>query len=102
MEGLQSDVQQRDLRFPEGVLAEEMRSFEYVVRVVKGRVTGVTYAAPEGMFDDCVAALALARKLFREGYGAGFHYETALPKTVRESGTHDYQEGQTRNTMLIE
>ncbi len=35
----------------------------------------MTYSAPEGMFDDCVNALAMARMLYRRGgYGEPFAF----------------------------
>lgn len=55
MEGLAVAIQQRTLTFPDGPIANELESFEYVYTR-----TGVHYAAPEGMHDDCVCALALA------------------------------------------
>lgn len=55
MEGLAVALQQRQIRFPDGVLANELRSFEYVYTR-----TGVRYSAPEGLHDDAVCALALA------------------------------------------
>lgn len=62
MEGLAADIQQGLTHFPEGVLSEELHSFEYVYTR-----TGVQYSAPEGMFDDCVNALAIARAKFKAG-----------------------------------
>lgn len=61
MEGLQVAIQQREIRFPEGVIVAELSEFEYVYTR-----TGVRYSAPEGFHDDCVMALALARKAFHE------------------------------------
>jgi hypothetical protein len=55
MEGLAVAIQQHQIGFPEGSLTVELESFEYAY----GR-TGVHYAAPEGMHDDGVCALALA------------------------------------------
>lgn len=59
MEGLQVAIQQQEIRFPEGVVVAELQEFEYVYTR-----TGVRYSAPEGFHDDCVMALALARKAF--------------------------------------
>lgn len=85
MEGLASDIQEGETSFPEGVLSEELESFEYAYTR-----TGVTYSAPEGMFDDCVCALSLARCLFRRGnYGEPFRYSTAniaRPQDDRSKG----------------
>jgi hypothetical protein len=57
VEGLAHDVQSGDIYFPEGVVSDEMEAFEYVYTK-----TGVKFEAPEGMHDDCVCSLALARK----------------------------------------
>ena len=62
MEGLALAIHQRELGIPEGELMQELMAFEYVVKVLNGRVTGVQYSAPEGMYDDSVCALALARE----------------------------------------
>lgn len=73
MEGLAADLQGGHTAYPEGVLADELASFEYAYTR-----TGVTYSAPEGMFDDCVCAYALARWKFRQGgFGDKFQYSTA-------------------------
>lgn len=56
MEGLALDIQQRGVTFPAGPVVLELESFEFVYTR-----TGVKYSAPEGMHDDCVCALALAR-----------------------------------------
>ena len=67
MEGLVMAVQRRTVMFPEGVIAQEMESFEYTYTR-----TGVRYTAPEGLHDDCVNALALAvRKLAYEPRAIG-------------------------------
>lgn len=55
MEGLAVAIQQRQVFFPEGPIAQELREFEY-----EYTRTGVRYSAPEGFNDDCVCALALA------------------------------------------
>jgi hypothetical protein len=57
VEGLAHDVQGGDILFPAGVLQDEMEAFEYVYTK-----TGVKFSAPEGMHDDAVCALAMARK----------------------------------------
>ncbi len=73
MEGLAADLQQAATTYPDGVLGEELESFEYAYTR-----TGVTYSAPEGMFDDCVCGYALARMLFRRGgFGTKFQYSSA-------------------------
>jgi hypothetical protein len=55
MEGLAVAIQQRKIRYPDGVIVNELESFEY-----EQRETTVRYSAPSGMHDDCVMALALA------------------------------------------
>jgi len=57
MEGLAVAIQNHEVYFSNGVLVEELESFEY-----EHSRTGVLYSAPEGMHDDCVCALALARQ----------------------------------------
>jgi phage FluMu gp28-like protein len=57
MEALAIDVQRGDILFPKGVVQQEMEDFEYVYTK-----TGVKFEAPEGLHDDCVCALAMARK----------------------------------------
>lgn len=59
MEGLAVAIQQREIGYPDGPIVNELESFEYVY----GR-TGVRYSAPDGLHDDCVCALALARQRF--------------------------------------
>lgn len=59
MEGLAVAIQQGTLHFPEGPIVNELEAFEYVYSR-----TGVRYSAPEGLHDDCVMALALARDLW--------------------------------------
>lgn len=58
MEGLAVAIQQRRIAIPEGVIAQELRDFEYVYTR-----TGVKYSAPEGLHDDAVMALGLAWRL---------------------------------------
>lgn len=55
MEGLAVAIQQGEVHYPDGVIVNELESFEY-----EYTRTGVRYTAPEGMHDDCVMALALA------------------------------------------
>jgi hypothetical protein len=61
MEGIVSAIHQRLIRFPKGVITEELEVFEY-----KFTATGVKYAARDGFHDDAVMALALAYKAFKE------------------------------------
>jgi hypothetical protein len=55
MEGLAVAIQKKLISFPEGVIRNELESFEY-----QYTRTGVKYGAPEGEHDDTVCALALA------------------------------------------
>lgn len=55
MEGLAVAIQHGHIRFPDGVIRDELDEFEYAYTR-----TGVRYTAPEGLHDDCVMALALA------------------------------------------
>ena len=57
MEGLAMAVQKREVTVLDGVMKDEMDSFEFVYTR-----TGVRYSAPEGMHDDTVCSLALAKK----------------------------------------
>lgn len=57
MEGLAVAIQTGAVRYPEGPIAQELRTFEYVYN----RHT-VSYSAPDGLHDDCVCALALMVK----------------------------------------
>ncbi len=58
MEGLAVAIQKQTIGFPEGVIANELESFEY-----EYTRTGVKYSAPSGMHDDAVCALALAASM---------------------------------------
>jgi len=55
MEGLSLAIQKREIMIPDGVIKNELESFEY-----EYTRTGVRYSAPSGLHDDCVCALALA------------------------------------------
>lgn len=55
IEGLALAVQKNQVFFPNGIIRDQMESFEY--RYTR---TGVVYSAPEGEHDDAVCALALA------------------------------------------
>jgi hypothetical protein len=56
MEGLAVAIQSKTVTYPAGVIPGELEVFEYCY----SRTGGVSYSAPEGFFDDCVCALALA------------------------------------------
>ena len=66
MEGLAVAIQQRKITFPEGIITDELSNFEY-----EYTRTGVKYSAPSGMHDDCVCALALALRVWKEGSRMG-------------------------------
>jgi hypothetical protein len=55
IEGLVVSIGNGQVRYPEGVVTNELMSFQY-----EYTPTGVRYSAPSGMHDDCVCALALA------------------------------------------
>jgi len=61
MEGLAVAIQGGEITFPDGIIRDELDSFEYALS--KSRL--VQYGAPEGYTDDCVCALALAWKRFQ-------------------------------------
>lgn len=64
MEGLAVAIQRCEIGFPDGVMRQELDSFEY-----EYTATGVKYAAPSGLHDDCVCALALAVHAWRRRSG---------------------------------
>jgi phage FluMu gp28-like protein len=55
MELLASKIQTKQVKFPDGMIVQELEIFEY-----QFTPTGVKYNAPNGFNDDCVNALALA------------------------------------------
>jgi hypothetical protein len=55
MEGLAVAIQGRQVWYPDNVVRQELDQFEF-----EATRTGVRYSAPDGYFDDCVCALALA------------------------------------------
>jgi hypothetical protein len=73
IEGLVGAIQGRSISYPDGPIAIELDSFEYQYpESASARARGlVLYAAPEGMYDDCVIALALARKKWLEASMGG-------------------------------
>lgn len=66
MEGLANSIQQGKIKYPDGIIAEELKSFEY-----EFTRSGVKYSAPNGMHDDTVCALALANFHLRRGTYSG-------------------------------
>jgi hypothetical protein len=61
MIGLQNAIQLGEVSILEGVMQDEMESFEF-----EYTRTGVKYNAPVGMHDDTVNALALARNIWKK------------------------------------
>lgn len=61
MLGLAVAIQKKEITFPDGVIVQELEAFEYQVKD-GGRVL---YAAPSGVHDDCVDALAMAVSLWQ-------------------------------------
>ena len=66
MEGLVSAIHQGLIKFPKGIITDELEVFEY-----KFTATGVRYAARDGFHDDAVIALALAWKSYKENKSIG-------------------------------
>lgn len=60
MKGLAVAIQQKTISYPEGIISDELESFEY--KYTTG--DGVKFSAPSGLHDDAVNALALARECF--------------------------------------
>lgn len=59
MEGLALSIQQGNIRYPDGLIVDELSMFEYLYTK-----NGVKYSAPDGMHDDAVCSLALANSCF--------------------------------------
>jgi hypothetical protein len=87
MEGLAMSIQQRRVGVLEGPMRAELDSFEY-----EPTRTGVRYAAPEGLHDDCVVALALANEQGRSRceVGAQWVYAVARPEPVAVENPQAY------------
>src|SRR5215472_1343089 len=82
MEGLAVAIQSHALGFPEGPLQVELEAFEYSYSR-----TGGHYAAPEGMHDDGVCALALAWYAWSKlGARRAFEVLLSQPARVKRSG----------------
>ncbi|HEV8177159.1 MAG TPA: terminase family protein, partial [Gemmatimonadales bacterium] len=58
LEGLAVAIQNTEIHFPDGPIVRELESFGYEYN----RSGGIRYAAPDGLHDDCVMALALANR----------------------------------------
>lgn len=61
--GLAQSVQKGECGILDGIMREEMESFEFVYNATTGHVK---YSAPEGQHDDCTNSLALANKCRKE------------------------------------
>lgn len=59
IEGLATTIAMREVRFPEGILKDELDIMETTMVRSQGRTTP-RYNAPDGSHDDCVIALGLA------------------------------------------
>lgn len=66
MEGLAFAIQNRQVTVLEGVMKDELDSFEY-----EYTRTGVRYTAPAGLHDDAVCSLALARHIHGKTVSSG-------------------------------
>jgi hypothetical protein len=60
MEGLAAAIQKREITVLDGVMRDELESFEY-----EYTRTGVRYTAPSGLHDDAVCSLSLAKHIHR-------------------------------------
>lgn len=60
MEGLASAIQNNEISVLSGTMQDELEAFEYIYSA-----RGVKYSAPDGVHDDCVMSLALAREIFK-------------------------------------
>jgi hypothetical protein len=61
MEALAVAIQQTRITFPKGPIVSELENFEF-----QYGAGGVRYTAPPGLHDDCVMALALAVRHWRD------------------------------------
>lgn len=81
MEGLAAAIQGREVSYPEGPIAAELREFEYTYTA-----GGVLYSAPAGYYDDCVNGLALAVECRRRQEPG----TSPMPGVRRELGRRQY------------
>lgn len=65
MEGLASAIQKQEISVIDGIMKDELESFEF-----EYSRTGVKYTAPSGLHDDCVCALSLANYKFKSTKGS--------------------------------
>lgn len=66
MENLATAIQQNRIRFPDNIIKDELKVFEYTFTK-----TGVRYEAPSGFHDDCVMSLGLAWSHYSINRGTG-------------------------------
>jgi len=66
MEGLAWAIQNGKIHYPDGVIKDELESFEFFYSA-----SGVKYSAPAGFHDDTVCALALAWRAFAAAQHVG-------------------------------
>ncbi len=71
-------MQGHEIRFPKGPISIELETFEY-----EYTRSAILYSAPEGMHDDCVIALALAVRKWRD---VVVHGGSAMVFTARSLG----------------
>lgn len=81
MEGLAVAIQSREIGYPDGPIARELEAFEY-----EYTRTGVRYGVQEGMHDDCVVALSLARQKFVDQH-IGVGTARGLATMIRQGQT---------------
>jgi hypothetical protein len=90
MEGLAVSIQGREITFPDGPIKSELESFEY-----EYTRTGVRYSAPEGLNDDCVCSLALARERWTAvspGQNLIHYYADAAKQATDDSEVREEEE----------
>ena len=77
MEGLAIAIQKGEISVLNGIMQDELENFEY-----QYTNTGVRYSAPDGMHDDTVVAVGLARQIFAKPKAGvtGFNYVPSPPK----------------------
>jgi hypothetical protein len=66
MEGLAFAIQNRQVTVLDGVMRDEMESFEF-----EYTRSGVRYTAPSGLHDDTVCSIALARHILKDAAQGG-------------------------------
>ncbi len=98
MEALAVDIQMRKAHFPEGPIRLELESFEYEF-TPNGR--GVRYSAPDGEYDDCVCALALARWHWKAGHGGSAAVSGGVGYLRLESNQRSASERGTGNRAIL-